>query len=402
MISVEKTEVMHVEEQGSVPPACREELEGVCKFECPHVDCKRVFYSAHGCKCHAGKCRRKNWFEVEKILDVRGDTGSPDRKFLIRWKGYGPEHDQWEPRRHIHPSLINEYLLANNLYDHGWPGERCPWCDKPCKNARGVKAHMRWCDFKPDTQNFAGTCAERAVHQQKLERAQQQKQAVTCEGAKLNNTYKFKYLGSIFAADGNEECDVRRRIAIAMQRMGALRNVFNSGIPLSLKLKIYKTAICSLLTYGCEAWALSEKTMAAINGANARCLSRFTGQDAHAEASARTRTYDLVGAIRKRRFVYLGHILRMQGERLVKHAVGRQFEHEQPGNMFHDIPARYSLSQVQHVAKNRRLWKRLAEKISTSGANCALWPANPRVSQACILNTDKPKCRNGNDVHGHK
>ena len=122
-ISVEKTEVMHVEEQGRLDPANTEELKGVCTFECPHVDCKRVFQNAHGCKCHAGKCRRKDWFEVDRILDIKGNTGSKDRKFLIRWKGYGPEHDQWEPREHIHPSLINEYLHANNLYDHEWPGK---------------------------------------------------------------------------------------------------------------------------------------------------------------------------------------------------------------------------------------------------------------------------------------
>ena len=84
IISVEKTEVMHVEEQGRVSTASAEELEGVCKFECPHVDCKRVFYNAHGCKCNAGKCRRKNWYAVEKILDMKGDTGTPNRKFLIR------------------------------------------------------------------------------------------------------------------------------------------------------------------------------------------------------------------------------------------------------------------------------------------------------------------------------
>ena len=202
------------------------------------------------------------------ILTVTGEAGTSDRRFLIRWKGYGPEHDQWEPRQHIHPTLITEYLLANNLYDHGWTGKRCPWCDKPCKNERGVKAHMRWCDFKPDVQKFTGTCAEKAVKQQKLKRAQVHKQTVLCEGDALKSTYSFKYLGSIFTADGNEECDVKRRIAIAMQRMGALRNVFDSGIPLDLKLKIYKTAICSLLTYGCEAWTLSEKTLTMINGAN--------------------------------------------------------------------------------------------------------------------------------------
>ena len=60
-------------------------------------------------------------------------------------------------------------------------------------------------------------------------------------------------------------------------------------------------AATSLLTYGSEAWRLDEETRAKINGANARCLSRFTGKSVHAEASARTRLYDLVSAIRTRR-----------------------------------------------------------------------------------------------------
>ena len=49
-------------------------------------------------------------------------------------------------------------------------------------------------------------------------------------------------------------------------------------------MKIYKTAVCSLLTYGIEAWHLNEQIIAMINGANARLLSRFTGKDTHQEA----------------------------------------------------------------------------------------------------------------------
>ena len=254
-------------------------------------------------------------------------------------------------------------------------------------------------------QNFAGTCAEKAVRQIKLAKAQENKQSVQCEGAALKNTYAFKYLGSIFTADGSEERDVKRRIAIAMQRMGALRNVFDSKVPLQLKLKIYKTAVCSLLTYGCEAWCLSEKTLSMINGANARCLSRFTGQDAHAEASTRTRTYDLVGAIRKRRFVYLGHILRMEGERLVKHSVERQFAHGQPGNMFLDVPKHYTLSQIKYVAANRKLWKRLAMTIGTTGASSKLWPpsimsrAQPSPTATPSSTTATPQDRPNNTSH---
>ena len=118
---------------------------------------------------------------------------------------------------------------------------------------------------------------------------------------KLDNSFKFKYLGSMFAADGSQHYDVRRRIGIAMDRMGQLRHVFSSKLPVWLKLKIYKAAVCSLFTYGSEAWNLNERTRAAINGANSRCLSRITGRTIHEEANARTRTYDLVTAIRRTR-----------------------------------------------------------------------------------------------------
>ena len=154
--------------------------------------------------------------------------------------------------------------------------------------------------------------------------------------------------------------------------MGALRHVFNSGIPLTLKLQIYKSAICSLLTYyGCEAWTLDEKTLASINGANARCLSWFTGKDAHTEASVRTRTYDLVHAIRVRRFRWLGHILRLHGDRLVKLAVAQQYKQGIAGNMFYDVPSHLSFQQVQEAASDRRLWKRLEKLIRPHSSDAA-------------------------------
>lgn len=35
-------------------------------------------------------------FEVEEILDYKTTHHGTRFKFLIRWKGYGREHDQWE------------------------------------------------------------------------------------------------------------------------------------------------------------------------------------------------------------------------------------------------------------------------------------------------------------------
>ena len=142
-INISKTEVMHVQEQGRVAPVTAEEATKACKYTCPNPGCNKVFFNAHGCKCHAGRCKFKDHFYVDKLLAVRGSTGSPKREFLVRWEGYGPEDDTWEPRQNVSPKTIKEFLLSNGLYDHEWQGERCPHCDKPA-----MRKHT-WCQNPP-------------------------------------------------------------------------------------------------------------------------------------------------------------------------------------------------------------------------------------------------------------
>ena len=323
----------------------------------------------HGCKVHAGKCRWRDVHLVDKILAVKGATGSPLRRFLIRWEGYGPESDTWEPRKNLQSAMVNSFLHANGLYDHNWHGARCPLCDLPCKSEHGVKIHLRSCLLRPDeAQTFHGTCAAAKVRANKLADAQDDEDKVRCVGKTLKNVFLFKYLGSLFAADGSHKPDVKRRIAMAMNRMGQLRHVFNASLPFNLKMKIYKTAVCSLLTYGSEAWNLDESTLAMLNGANARCLSRFTGKDAHAEASARSRSFDLTLAIRKRRFKWLGHILRMQGSRLVKLAVAVQHSQGLRGNIFMDIPGQFSFKAICRLAQNRKVWRQMSCRLDNKAA----------------------------------
>jgi len=357
-ISVDKTEAMHIAEQGAVSCTTNEEATKVCKYTCKNAGCNKVFYNAHGMRCHAGKCRWRNSFIMEKILAVQGAPGSPKRRFLTRWQGYGPEDDTWEPHANLPPDEIKAFLIQNGHYDYRWPKDaRCPHCDIPCKSSRGVKIHKRKCRHRPDPQNFQGTCADAKVRDCKIEEAQKQKQRILCEGKRLKNVAKFKYLGSIFSASGDQECDVKRRVGQAMSRCGALHQTFNSEeLELSLKLDIYRTAVTPLLTYGCEAWNLTKNIQAKLNGANSRCVSRITGRTAHEEASKLTRTYDLVTAIRRRRYQWLGHILRLKGPRLIKIAVRTQYEMNLPGNICMDAPITQNFESLEKLAQDREVW----------------------------------------------
>ena len=111
--------------------------------------------------------------------------------------------------------------------------------------------------------------AETAAQTRNKMDTQASRPGVKCGSSSLENVFHFKYLDSIFAADGSHDYDVTRRIKLAMTRCGKLRNVFSSpDIPLPTKLSIYKTAVMSVLTYGCEAWALTDALQARLNGAN--------------------------------------------------------------------------------------------------------------------------------------
>ena len=95
----------------------------------------------------------------------------------------------------------------------------------------------------------------------------------------LENTFHFKYLSTIFVADAKQKYDIKVRIAKVFARCGTLRNVFDSKeLPIKLKLRLYKAAVCSILTYGCETWRITPPVMRQINGANSRMLSRLTGK----------------------------------------------------------------------------------------------------------------------------
>ena len=273
-INVEKTKAQHVRTQEPITRTSNEEAVSVCKFVCPHVGCGFKFHTRRGMLIHAGKCEWKNEFLIDRIVECRGPTNR--RKYKVRWKDYPEEFDTWEPRSHLHHETITEFEKLNGFYDYDWP-HRCDICDAPCKSIRGIQIHRSRAHKAVRQQSFKGTLADRAVQVSKWKAQQDDRPQVRCEQELLENVYKFKYLGALIAADSQQCFDINARVSMAMQRCGQLRHVFDSPFMGDrLKMRLYKVAVCSLMTYGCEAWTLSEKVMRKLNGANSQMLSRIT------------------------------------------------------------------------------------------------------------------------------
>lgn len=74
------------------------------------------FQSRNEQECVEEKESEETGFDIEEILDHRkkGSTYS----FLVRWKGYGPEGDTWEPKSNLqckNCKIVNSYLKKNKI-----------------------------------------------------------------------------------------------------------------------------------------------------------------------------------------------------------------------------------------------------------------------------------------------
>ena len=134
----------------------------------------------------------------------------------------------------------------------------------------------------------------------------------------------------------------------------------------------YKCAVGSLFTYGSEAWCLNEKNLRTLNGANASCLQRFTNKTRIEESRQSSCTYSLCQDIRRRRLIWLGHILRMKSvpsedrtgraDRLVKVAARVQHSMCKGGNLFMDAPQNVSFDDIVKMANDRERWERMVAR----------------------------------------
>ena len=170
----------------------------------------------------------------------------------------------------------------------------------------------------------------------------------------------------MFAADGSQEHDIRRRIDIAQTRAGQLRHVLgNKLIDLNTRLRLYNAAVGSLLTYDSEAWTLTPKTLRMLNGANSRMLSHFTGKSVHDEARDSTTSYNLNLQIRKRRLRWLGHILRLGQHRLIRKAVEEQLAMGTGGNLLMDAPKGCTINELTTLANmdNNQTWRKMVKSL---------------------------------------
>ena len=130
----------------------------------------------------------------------------------------------------------------------------------------------------------------------------------------LDNVLHFVlHLGSQLQGDGEDEADVHHRMDVAqspVERPPPVSCDEAEAIP------YFRVFVCSTLTHSYEAWTLRRMVVRMINGFNSRCLHAITGEDYRTTATMPA--YNLVLAVSKRRLRYLGHVLLLHAESIVR------------------------------------------------------------------------------------
>jgi hypothetical protein len=135
----------------------------------------------------------------------------------------------------------------------------------------------------------------------------------------------FKYLGSHKTTDGDCTKDIKIRIAMAKKKMLDLTHVWNDrGIRKGVKIKLLKTLIWTVMTYGAEGWTVKKADDQRIEAAEMwfyRRMLRISWKEKRTNQSIMEELgigRELLGRVVKRKLTYFGHICRKQGEDLVK------------------------------------------------------------------------------------
>ena len=148
---------------------------------------------------------------------------------------------------------------------------------------------------------------------------------VMLNGEALEEVDQFKYLGSVIAANGGIEADVRHRVNEGCKVLGALKGVMkNRGLGMNVKKVLYEKVVLPTVMYGSESWGMKVTERQKLNVFEMKCLRSMTGVsrlDRVRNEVVRARTgvrRELAARVDVNVLRWFGHVERMDNERLLK------------------------------------------------------------------------------------
>ena len=165
---------------------------------------------------------------------------------------------------------------------------------------------------------------------------------VELENGTIEMVDDFTYLGSIITKDGQLGHEGDSRVAKAAKAFGSMRNsIFrNTSLSISAKRKVYQAAILPVMLYGAETWPVKVVHQRRLAGFHNHCVRTILGIDRydqwqeHITTEKMNEDFGMPGSIkevvRQHRLRWLGHVARMDANRLPKQILFGELEKTRP------------------------------------------------------------------------
>ena len=101
-----------------------------------------------------------------------------------------------------------------------------------------------------------------------------QKTNIDINGQTVENVNHFEYLGARIEGDGRSGNEIRRRLAIAKQKLNKMKQVWK-GQNTGTKLRIMKACVFPIAIYGCEAWTPLKIDLQRIDSFEMQCYRKI-------------------------------------------------------------------------------------------------------------------------------
>ena len=148
-------------------------------------------------------------------------------------------------------------------------------------------------------------------------------------GSNIHVEPSAPYLGSLLTSEGKDDEDVALRIRKASGMFGSLQACLfkQKGFSNETKVAVYNSLVLSVLLYGSESWALTQRLRDKLRSFHRRCVrsmcrvNMWHVQEYHITAQALEQRLGISSFetyLVRRRLRWLGHVRRMPWHRLLR------------------------------------------------------------------------------------
>jgi hypothetical protein len=195
---------------------------------------------------------------------------------------------------------------------------------------------------------------------------------------------EFTYLGSQLNQTKSTNSEIQARILSGNRCYNACGKLIKSrALNRSSKLKVCKSLIRPIVTYGCEAWTFTNRDEQCLRVFERRILRRIFGpvrdEDGcwiirmNHELNDLIKNADMVRFVKSKRMTWQGHVMRMEEKRIPKRVlewkpVGRRNRGRPRKRRIEDIEEDIQIMGIRgwrNLRKERAEWKKITEKAKT-------------------------------------